>query len=753
MFEAARTNDKAKRICYYFTIGVLVLISSLITFSVFGERINVSTTDFNATTLTTLTDEEKNWLSEHREIRIALKHHWKPIEFMSEGQRFKGVSVDYLEMLESKLNIRFIKVSANDATSPIVADMLSSISNIKALDGTKYRALNPIFKFSNAIYTHKDNKSIQHISDLNGKRIAVYKHGQLAKSLSESFPKSTLLKVDIAEEAFEAIKLKNTDAYIGNEIIVDYVAEIQGVNFIQKVGYAPSHTYITMAVREDWPLLASILNKSIPAFTAEKIKIVQNWDKSSKRNNNYRPYLLSFLAFVVSVVLYRSYKLKQAVKQKELESQKLIWNQANFDYLTGLPNRYMFNKKLAEEIKRADRDNTSFALLFIDLDYFKEVNDQFGHATGDQLLISVTQRIANVVRSSDSFARLGGDEFTLILSSLITTKAVQSTANNILKTLEKPFNILGKTLHITSSIGAAIYPKDAKNAAALIKNADQAMYTAKELGRNRLRLFTKSMYEETARHLEISKGLQKAIIANELKLHYQPIVELTTQKTVKAEALLRWHHPTKGIIKPNDIIKVAEETGVIHELGNWVFKQSLEDIRNIQAATSPSFQVSINVSPKQFNANSELKKWPALLKKSGVPPYSLTIEITEGIVLESNITTNRLIKKLLAANINISIDDFGTGYSSISYLKDFDIDTLKLDRSFVSGIETSNNNKILCHSIIDMAHKLGIKVIAEGIENQQQMALLLEYGCDYGQGYLFSKPKLIDKLIKDIQKN
>lgn len=752
MFEIRKQNGKIKPFRDYIIAFGLVLASILGTTAAFGEKHTPNTKGFNIASSVTLTEEEEAWLSQHNQIRIALKHNWKPIEFMSEGQQFQGVFADYLSMLESKLHLNFVKIDTRDAMTPEYVDMLSSVSNIESLNNSEYKALNPLFTFRHAIYTRQKTTGIQNIDSLNGKHVAVYKHGQLVKYLSKNHPKLNLLKVDIAEEAFNALKLNNIDAYIGNEIVIDYEIELQGINFIKKAGYAPSHAVITMAVRQDWPILQSILNKSIIAFSSEKEEIIHNWDISPKDNETFFIYTLPLISLFVGFAFFKSYSLKQTIKQKESESQKLIWDQANFDFLTGLSNRFMFNKKLTEEIKQADQNKTPFALLFIDLDYFKEVNDQFGHAIGDQLLTAVAHRITNATRASDSVSRFGGDEFTLILNNLDNSKIIQSTADKILKSLEKPFNILGKTVHVTSSIGATIYPKDTRDTTTLIKNADQAMYAAKELGRNRLQFFTKSMQEETAHHLEISNGLQKALISNEFKLHYQPIVELTTKKIVKAEALLRWHHPTKGIIKPNDIIKVAEETGVIQALGHWIFKQSLEDVRKIQETASPDFEVSINVSPKQFNSNSELNKWPNLLKKSGVKPNTLTVEITEGVVLKSNKMTNKLIKKLLAANINIAIDDFGTGYSSISYLKDFDIYSLKLDRSFVSGLETNKNNKILCHSIIDMAHKLDIKVIAEGIENQQQMALLLEYGCDYGQGYLFSKAKLVDKLIKDIQK-
>jgi diguanylate cyclase (GGDEF)-like protein len=745
-------NYNKKSISYLLITFHLIIVSTLSTSVINAAESNANSTKLNQISSINLTQEEENWLSKHNEIRIALKHHWKPIEYMSEGQQFRGVFADYLDMLELKLGVSFVRVDIDDSITPTTADMLSSVSDISSLYKTDYEALNSLFKFNYAIYTHKKNNVIHDINDLEGKHVAVYKHGHLAKYLSKNFPRLNLRKVDITEEAFNAIKLENVDAYIGNAMVVDYEAKLQGISFIKKVGDAPSNALITMAVRRDWPILKSILNKSIVAFEPEKNKIIMKWDMSSHEDINYLIYILPIVTMVLGVVLFKSYKLKKTIQQKELEAQNLIWNQANFDLLTGLPNRLMFNKKLAEEIKHSNNYNSPFALLFIDLDYFKQVNDQFGHATGDELLIIVADRISNVVRSTDNIARLSGDEFTLILSNITDRDVIQSTADEILKSLEKPFEIFGKTIQITSSIGATIYPKDTRDKAALIKNADQAMYAAKKLGKNRLQFFTKSMQEESIHHLEISNGLQKAVISNEFKLHYQPIVDLATNKVVKAEALIRWHHPTKGILEPSEFINIAEESDVIHSLGHWVFEQSLEDIRTIQESVHPEFQVSINVSPKQFNSSSEINKWPNMLKKSGIAPNSLIVEITERTVLEPSKTTNKLIQKMLQAKMKISIDDFGTGYSSISYLKDFDISSLKLDRSFVRDLDANKNNQILCHSIIDMAHKLGIKVIAEGIENKKQIELLQEYGCDYGQGHFFSKADPLNSLIKGIQK-
>ena len=429
------------------------------------------------------------------------------------------------------------------------------------------------------------------------------------------------------------------------------------------------------------------------------------------------------------------------ITEKKL-SEEQVWWHANFDPLTGLPNRRMFHDRLEQEIKKAHRNETSFALLFIDLDRFKEINDTLGHLLGDKLLQIAAQRLCGCVRDTDTVSRLGGDEFTIILSNLEGAEAVERVALGILESLAEPFPLDGKQQsYVSGSLGITIYPSDATEAAQLLQNADQAMYSAKERGRNCYSYFTAAMQDAAQYRLGMANDLRDALAKQQFQVYYQPIVALKSGRIDKAEALLRWRHPLKGFISPAQFIPIAEENGLIHEIGDWVFKQAAAQAKILRQQGNLSFQISINRSPVQFRrADGASLNWWDYLQQLGLTGDSVVVEITEGLLLDATQATSEKLLAYRDAGIQVSLDDFGTGYSSLSYIQKYDIDYLKIDRSFVSNLSANSTNLALCEAIILMAHKLGMRVIAEGIETTEQRDLLLQIGCDYGQGYLYSKP-------------
>ncbi len=433
------------------------------------------------------------------------------------------------------------------------------------------------------------------------------------------------------------------------------------------------------------------------------------------------------------------------------ESEETIWKQANYDELTGLPNRRMFHDRFHQEIKKTKRSKLPLALLYIDLDEFKEVNDVLGHYVGDILLIETAERLTSCVRESDtvaqlsSIARLGGDEFTIVLSEIKDISCIERIAQSILARLSEPYQLNQDTAYISASIGITIYPDDADNIETLMRNADQAMYAAKREGKNRFSYFTKSMQDKVEKRMEVIRDLHHAVKNHEFHLVYQPIINLRNNKTLKAEALIRWQHPTKGLISPADFIPIAENSGLIFEIGNWVFLEALQQVVKWREAIDANFQISINKSPVQIqgvahSGGENHLNWPAYVRQIGLPGDALTVEITEGLLLDSNESIHKHLLDFRDAGIQVALDDFGTGYSSLSYLKKFDIDYIKIDQSFVQNIEHDSDSMVLCQAIIVMAHKLKLKVIAEGIETQKQLDLLKFAGCDFGQGYLLSKP-------------
>ncbi len=438
--------------------------------------------------------------------------------------------------------------------------------------------------------------------------------------------------------------------------------------------------------------------------------------------------------------VHRRVALFSDITEKK-KSEELIWFQANYDALTQLPNRRLFADRLKQELIKAQRDKQSLGLLFIDLDRFKEVNDSLGHSMGDELLVEVGNRLSGCVRKSDTVARLGGDEFTVIVTELNEGCAVEKIAQHILSALEQPF-ILGDSIaYISASIGITLSPSDTENFEDLIRYADQAMYAAKNKGRNCFCYFTPAMQMFMEKHLQIARDLREALNLQQFEVYYQPIIDLASGELVKAEALIRWLHPLRGLIMPGDFIPIAEETGLINEMGHWVFKQAAQQVLEWRQSYRADFQISINKSPVQFHAQDGLHNhWTEHLIRLGLPGSSLVVEITEGLLLDAGDQVAQQLAHFRAYGMQIAIDDFGTGYSALAYLDKFHIDYLKIDQSFTRNLENNASDLALCEAIIVMAHKLGIKVIAEGVETPGQRDLLRQAGCNYGQGYLFSKP-------------
>ena len=422
-------------------------------------------------------------------------------------------------------------------------------------------------------------------------------------------------------------------------------------------------------------------------------------------------------------------------------SEALIWQQAHFDALTGLPNRNMLRDRLTQEIKKCRRDGSQLACLFIDLDHFKEVNDTLGHDRGDELLVQAARRIRDCLREIDTVARMGGDEFTVILPEVPDPRGLEPVLLKLLGALAAAYKLGDERVFVSASIGITIYPLDAGDIEDLLKNADQALYVAKGAGRNRFSFFTPALQEAAQSRARLTHDLRGALAAQQFRVVYQPIVEMGTGATHKAEALIRWDHPTRGAISPAEFIPVAEASGLISEIGDWVFQQAALQVKAWRTSLAPDFQISVNRSPMQFQHDGHARQsWPECLQAMGLPGNSIVVEITEGLLLDTCASVEEQLLGLHDAGIQVSLDDFGTGYSSLSYLQRFDIDYLKIDQSFVRHLIAGSTDLALCKAIIAMAHALGIQVIAEGVETELQRDLLAAAGCDYAQGYFFARP-------------
>ena len=426
-------------------------------------------------------------------------------------------------------------------------------------------------------------------------------------------------------------------------------------------------------------------------------------------------------------------------------AEELIWHQAHIDALTGLPNRRMLRQRLNEALAHARQTESVLAVVFMDLDNFKQVNDTLGHHEGDALLVEAAHRIQQHMGRTDTLARMGGDEFTLVLAGLPAgadpVALLGPRLDGLLDALQQPYLLGQSEVFVSASMGLAMYPADASQIEDLLRHADQALYAAKGAGRNRWCVFTPAMQAAAQWRARLDADLRTALEAGQLSVVYQPIVNMLSGRVCKAEALLRWHHPELGAISPAQFIPVAETSGQILALGDWVFTQAAHQVRHWRSVLDAEFQVSVNKSPVQCHRSPALSsRWVDELAQMGLPCSSLCIEITEGLLLDTHPDVTRHLGELRAAGTTVSLDDFGTGYSSLTYLQKLDIDCLKIDQSFVRNLSPGSTDLTLCKAIIAMAHELGMQVVAEGVETEQQHQLLMEAGCDHGQGYWYGRP-------------
>jgi diguanylate cyclase (GGDEF)-like protein/PAS domain S-box-containing protein len=430
------------------------------------------------------------------------------------------------------------------------------------------------------------------------------------------------------------------------------------------------------------------------------------------------------------------------------KTEALIWHQANFDALTGLPNRRMLRDRWEQVLNTHKRNGHGLGLLILDLDHFKEVNDSLGHAFGDQLLTQVAQRVEACLRTTDTLARMGGDEFAVILTDLPPSAAVGDIAQKIVTSFTDAFDLDGHQVFVSASIGIALYPQNGESFDELLKLADQALYEAKSNGRNGFCFFTSALQERAHKRLRMVNDLHLALERQQFHLVYQPIVDLKTGSIHKAEALLRWNHPQRGLIPPCEFIPLAESIGLITEIGDWVFRSAAQQVKLWRTEVHPNMQIAVNKSPLQFQSNADQPHgWASYLQSCNIAPDAIVVEITEGLLLAASESVQQQLIALRSDGMRVSLDDFGTGYSSLSYLHRFEIDFLKIDKLFMQDLEEGSKNLTLCKAIIQMAHELGMRVIAEGVETQRQKDLLQQAGCDFGQGYFFAKPLLPEDFL------
>jgi len=433
------------------------------------------------------------------------------------------------------------------------------------------------------------------------------------------------------------------------------------------------------------------------------------------------------------------------------ETEKQLEYRAYYDSLTGLPNRLLFRDRLVNSLAHARRNRVGVAVMYLDVDHFKLVNDGLGHTFGDALLADVATRLQDSLRASDTISRIGGDEFSVLLPEVVNAEAVAGVARKILDSLQKPFRVEGHEIFVTASIGISTFPADGEDAETLLKCADAALYRAKELGRNQAQLFTASMNERYVRRLALEQHLHHAVERQQLELYYQPIYDRARRRIVSLEALLRWRDPSRGLINPSEFIQLAEETGMIIPIGEWALRTACRQLRKWHDQGLASLRVAVNISAVQLQQRGLVDVVRAALAETGIAAHQLQLEITESAAMQSFEQTMHVLRELRQMGVSIAIDDFGTGQSSLIYLKHFPIDTVKIDKEFLREVTSDETAAAIVSYVINLAHTLQLKVVAEGVETEAQYTFLRHYACDLLQGYLFSRPLPADDILPFLQ--
>ena len=591
-------------------------------------------------------------------------------------------------------------------------------------------------------YLHKSGRSILCLVSIVGIR---NQHNQIDRFVAQIIDIEYRKKMEKSADLFRSIINASRDAmYIiepstGKFLDVNlHSCEVLGYGYEEMLKMHISDIEASLDTDEKW-------KGHVSEMREQKYQLLTSEHRS--KDGKVFPVEVSVSYLVQDNFEYLLAIVRDITERKK--SEAVIWRQANYDVLTGLPNRNMLYDRLQQSILSSYK----IAVLCLDLDKFKEVNDTLGHDVGDKLLKEASRRINSCVREADTVARLGGDEFCVVIDNVDERFHVDRIAHSILKALEEPFLLGINKIFVSVSIGISFFPNDGDNVDDLLKKSDQAMYFAKNKGRNCFQYFTESMHKKALDRMHLSRDIHDALQNQQFYLEYQPIVSLKDESIYKAEALLRWGHPGRGLVSSAEFIEVSEENGTIIRIGEYVFNQVIDTVKEWRSTINECFQISINASPLQFREGSQqLELWVNNLKANQVLGDAVLVEITEGLIMDTDRSVMDKLLMLRDAGIQVALDDFGTGYSSLAYLQKLDIDYLKIDKSFVDNLGAGSNEEALCEAIIVMAHRLNLKVVAEGIETNMQYDFLKKAGCDYGQGYLFS-PALNKKEFERWVKN
>jgi diguanylate cyclase (GGDEF)-like protein len=660
----------------------------------------------------------------------------------------------------SSTNILAIEIQQNNGNftdfntyAQTVIDSIGGISNLQLAPNGVIGQIHPILGNESAIghdILHDDNRRNEAMLAISQKRLTLAGPFNLIQGGRAIIGRNPVFITIDGKESFWGFT--SVLIYFDQFLAMTKLKELESKGY----HYSLSRIHPDTGQKEVFSRSKILSNK---VFQSAKIELPNTtWTLTMSRaslnaESNIFSYFISLLlgllaACLITYLQLQPELLQRVVKQKTAELEKLAFN----DHLTGLANRRYLNRYLQQFLFEQKRYNKSAALLYLDLDDFKRVNDSMGHEYGDQLLIQIANRLSESVRIGDIVSRLGGDEFAVLLLNTDSINSIRTVVENLIEEIRKPVIFDDRSFIVSASIGITLIPKDGNTSLDLLRNADMAMYSAKNSGKNNYNFFDQKLQQQAIEKHNIETELATAVKNNELVLHYQPLIELKNNKVVSLEALVRWQHPKEGLIYPDKFINIAEDSGQIVEIGYWVIKEVCKLISRREIEFEDLQTIAINLSPKQFIDPNLLDNIRSIVNEANIDPRLLEIEITESSLMTNISEAIYVIEQLCAIGIKIAIDDFGTGYSSLAQLKHFPVNKLKIDRSFIATIESDRSDHKIVRAIIAMAHTLQITVVAEGIENKHQLSLLKNSKCDIGQGYLFSRPVEIEKL-KEMNNN
>ncbi len=710
-------------------------------------------------------------------LRVAGDNNHPPYEYIDENGIYKGFNVDIMNALSIELgiDIELIPMKWSEALEALEwekIDVIQGISKTKDRE-KKFLFVSPTVINSQAIFVMKDTSIITGIDDLSGVKVAL-QEGDINYEIIRGIPGSFLVLKKDQKQAVEALLNGEADAYVGNKLTgLYYLQKLKKSHLVKIVGeplraseYGPA-TYLG---NEN---LISTLEQGLESLKKNGTydKIYKKWfgEEIFDRKEVIKVYIkaiiiaASIVILIIGLFIVWNKRLKAEVNKrtKELQSankdlllhQKKIHNLAYYDNVTSLPNRLFLMETLSECIAKATKEKSRFALLYFDLDRFKHINDTLGHDIGDKMLNLVGKRISKLIKKSDVLGRVGGDEFLILIPEIKSEDEVVKLANKIIEDFKNPFILSAYELFLTASIGIATYPEAGKTIQFLVKNADISMYKAKNNGGNSYYIYTKELSEKEMDNLILINQLRQAEKNDELRLFYQPIMDIGTGTIIGLEALIRWERSGEGLVSPARFIPLAEETGLIIPIGEWVLRTACMQNKAWMNKGYKPITVSVNISAKQFQQLNFAETVLRIINESEINPNCLVLEITESIAIMDIEYTLETLRKLKALGVNISIDDFGTGYSSLYKLKEMSVDELKIDRAFIKDINLNTKNEAIAKAIILLANELNLKVVAEGVETIEQLDFLKENGCNKAQGFYYSKPIPPDEIEKFLELN